>query len=351
MGKVSPQCHRELVRGMVAELESITDRGDCRRFALGAIAAIARLTLRAHSRTAVDAAGRLLGVNMPEGGLNPGGPSMSMLTNWQLLRRHVAPFAVSSVSLTMLLLASHAARQVPRLTERGASASTIVEAVLLAVPFVLALTIPMSVFLAVSWVFTRLGAEGALAAARREKHGIRRLVAPVLGAAAVVAALTFVSNAQVLPRSNARLVEVLVGAPRPLSDREMTLGQLREAARGARSEGGSEATVRAVAYEVEIQKRLALPAASVILALFAVATALRFPRGGVALVVVAGGFAFSVYYVSLLAGEMLADRQLIPPLVAMWMANVLLLAVVLLLLWRPGQDPARGSETLAIEGG
>jgi lipopolysaccharide export LptBFGC system permease protein LptF len=351
IGKVSPPCYSELVRGMVAELDSITDRDERTLFALGAIAAIARLTLRERSRATADAVCRLFGLHEPDGGADPGGPSMSIPTSWQLLRRHVTPFAVSSVALTTLLLSSHAARQVPRLTERGASFATIVEALLLAVPFTLALTIPMSVFLAVSWVFTRLGTEGVLAAAGGEKHGRRRLVGPVLAATTVVAMLTLVSNAQVLPRSNARLVEVLVGTPRAPSDREMTIGELREAARSARSEAGAEATTRAVAYEVEAQKRLALATASVVLALFAVATALRFPRGGTALVVVAGGFAFSTYYLSLVAGEMLADQQVVSPLVAMWMANTFLLAVALLLLWPPSRpDRARGSETLAIEG-
>ncbi|KPK65109.1 MAG: hypothetical protein AMS21_05700 [Gemmatimonas sp. SG8_38_2] len=351
VGRVSPARYRDLVRGMVAELDSLADGGDRLRFALGATVAIARLTLRDWSRATVDAACRLIGMRTPKGGGESGGPSMPIPPMWQLLRRHITPFGVSSVVLTLLLMSSHAARQVPRLIERGASVGTIVEALLLAVPFTLALTIPMAVFFTVSWVFTRLGTEGVLASARREKHGVRRLVGPVLAAAAVVAMLMLVSNAQLLPRSNARLVEVLSGAARAPSDRTMTLGELRAAAESARSEAGSGVTARAVAYEVEVHKRLALATASLVLALFAVATALRFPRGGTALVVLAGGFAFTTHYVSLLAGEMLADRQIVSPSVAMWLANAFLVAVVLLLVWRPGQEkPDSGSEALVIQG-
>jgi hypothetical protein len=44
-------------------------------------------------------------------------------------------------------------------------------------------------------------------------------------------------------------------------------------------------------------------------------------------------------------------RQVISPLVAMWMANAFLLAVVLLLVWRPSRPgPARGAETRVIGG-
>ena len=63
----------------------------------------------------------------------------------------------------------------------------------------------------------------------------------------------------------------------------------------------------------------------------------------------ASAFVFAGYYLSLMAGEVLADRLVISPFVAMWMANVLLLSVALLLVWQPG-GPTRGAETLAIDG-
>lgn len=351
MAKLSPPRHRELVRGMVAELDSIADPAERTRFALGAIAAIARLALSGYGRATVHAPGRFVDVRAPEDGAHPGGPSMSQLTTRQLLRRHATPFGISFVSLTTLLLANFAVRQVPQLSARGAPAGAIIEVLLLAVPFTLALTIPMAVFLAVSWVFTRLGAEGVLASARRERHGVRRLVAPVLGAAAVIATLTFVSNTQVLPRANTRLRSVLAGAPQAPNDRTMTIGELREAARQARTATGAGAAARAVAYEVEIQKKFALAAACMVLALAGAATAIRFPHGGVGLVIGASGFVFIGYYLSLLAGESLAERQVISPLVAMWMANAFLLAVVLFLVGRRIRpSPTGGAETLAIGG-
>jgi hypothetical protein len=50
IAKLSPPRHRDLVRGMVAELDSIADPVERRRFALGAIAAIARLVLSGYTR-------------------------------------------------------------------------------------------------------------------------------------------------------------------------------------------------------------------------------------------------------------------------------------------------------------
>jgi hypothetical protein len=50
VARLSPPCQRDLVQGMVAELDSIADPAERTRFALGAITAIARLVLSGVSR-------------------------------------------------------------------------------------------------------------------------------------------------------------------------------------------------------------------------------------------------------------------------------------------------------------
>lgn len=351
LAKLSPPHHRELVRGMLAELDSIGDPADRRRFAIGSMAAIARLTVSGFSRPTAPTPGRLVALGDLGYGASIGGPWMSILTGRQLLRRHATPFAVSFGSMTVLLLTNHGLQQVPKLDAEGVPPSQIVEVFLLAVPHTLALTIPMAVLLSVSWVFSRLGAEGIIESARRERHGVRRLVAPVLGAAAIVATLTLVSNTQVLPRANGRLLAVLAGTPREPTDRTMTVGELREAALTARASKGPNGAAHATAYEVEIHKKFALAASCLFLALAGAASAIRFPHGGAWVVLGASTLLFPGYYLSLVAGEALADQQVIPPLVAMWMANGVLLAVALLLAWRPSHPtPTGGAETLAIGG-
>lgn len=265
-------------------------------------------------------------------------PRMPPPTTRALLRRHAASFAVALLALTAALLAVFASRRVPALSARGAPAGTVAEVVLLAVPFTAALTIPMAVLVAVLREFTRLGAAGTLAAARRAPGGVRRLVAPVLGASVGVAALAFVVTAELVPRANARLLAVLAeGAPAP-SDRTMTIGELRAAARILRPDAGPAARERAAAYEVEVHKKFALPAACVVMALAGVAVALRVPPArisrGAALVVGASGAVFGAYYVVLVTGEDLADRLVVPPIVGMWGANALVLGAALLVVWR-----------------
>ena len=342
MAQLSAPRHRELVRGMVSELESIDEPAERRRFALGAIAAIVRLTLSRHRGTSAFA-----GTAASEVSANSGSHPMSILTTRQLVRRHAAPFIISFVSMTLLLVANIAVRRVPLMSERGASTGTIVEMFVLALPFIVAMTLPMAAFIATSWVFTRLGA-GTLATAQREHHGVRRLLACVLGVGVGIAAVALVSNTLILPRANARLAAVFAGAPQEPNDRTMTIGELRNAARIAHVHTGPDTRAWEATYEVEIQKKFALAAACVVLALAGAALGLRFPRGGIALVLGGGIVAFSVYYVSIVAGEQLADRQVISPFLAMWTTNALFLAVVMLLVWSP--RTARREESLAIGG-
>ncbi len=365
---ICPPRHRELTRGMVAELASIEDPAERKRFALGAIAAIARLAVRGYCQTITHALGLFVGVREPEYRSIVGGLPMQKITSPQLLRRHVIPFAVFFTLLTLLALARPAVRLVPGLSARGESVGTIVEALLLVVPYTVALTIPIAVLLSVSLVFTRLGAEGVLVPTLRERYGIRRLIFPVLGAAIVISTLTFFLNDQIIPRTNAQLRALFAGEQTPprqrwKGDREMTIGELRERAGELReiaeerrkdpryAESWSASIAHAVAYEVEIHKKFAISASCVVLALVGAAMALRFQRGGVWLVLGAGGVVFTGYYFSLVAGESLANQQLLSPFIAMWIANAFFLAIAVLLLWRLRRsDHTAGERSLAIEG-
>lgn len=78
-------------------------------------------------------------------------------------------------------------------------------------------------------------------------------------------------------------------------------------------------------YEVEIHKKLAIAVACIVFTLIGPPLALRFPRGGVGMVVAASTLIFSVYWVGLIAGESLADRRVADPAVAMWGTNVVFL--------------------------
>jgi lipopolysaccharide export system permease protein len=99
-------------------------------------------------------------------------------------------------------------------------------------------------------------------------------------------------------------------------------------------------------YQVEIQKKFALAAACVVFVLFGAPIALRFPRGGVGLVIGASLVAFALYYVCLIAGETLADKLILSPIIAMWLANVIFTVAGLILLVRVQRSgaTARGGD-------
>jgi lipopolysaccharide export system permease protein len=97
-------------------------------------------------------------------------------------------------------------------------------------------------------------------------------------------------------------------------------------------------------YDVEIHKKFALAVACLVFVLLGAPIALRFPRGGVGLVLGVSLGVFGLYYAFLIAGQELAGRGFLPPWLAMWAANILFAAAGLWLAARMGRESgsARG---------
>jgi lipopolysaccharide export system permease protein len=95
-------------------------------------------------------------------------------------------------------------------------------------------------------------------------------------------------------------------------------------------------------YEIEIHKKFSLAAACLIFVLLGAPIAVRFPRGGVGLVIGVSLVVFALYYVGLIGGEALANEGIVPPFWAMWGTNVILTAVGIVLLFRMGKDSNSG---------
>jgi lipopolysaccharide export system permease protein len=91
-------------------------------------------------------------------------------------------------------------------------------------------------------------------------------------------------------------------------------------------------------YDIEIHKKFSLAAACLIFVLIGAPLAVRFPRGGVGLVIGVSLLVFALYYVGLIGGESLANEGIVPPFWAMWGTNVILSVVGLVLLFRMGND-------------
>ncbi len=93
-------------------------------------------------------------------------------------------------------------------------------------------------------------------------------------------------------------------------------------------------------YGVEIYKKFSIPAMCIVFVLIGAPLALRFPRGGVGLVIGASAGIFGLYYVGLIGGESLADKLIITPFWAMWAPNLLMTAAGLALFLRLGREHA-----------
>jgi lipopolysaccharide export system permease protein len=453
-------------------------------------------------------------------------PIVRILSRY-VLRQHLPPLGFALAALTCAMLVNQVAKQFGNFVGKGLAWSVVLEVFLLSIPFIVAMTLPMAVLVAVLYAFSHLAADNEITAMKASGISVGRLLAPVLGGAALVGLIALVWNDQLLPRSNHRLRTLLVDIQRkkptfqlkeqvinevvagqfflraaridPVSnrltdvtiydledperrriitadsgrmaytpggtdlyltlrdgevhevkraepeqfnrtfygtnrirvagigntlerterdtyrgDREMTVCAMQDVVMQARQDieraraearqavvgdlrrlvrlaptpadagpapparttlycrmvgalkslvapkeaqaaqrpqqqqqttvvGGSSATAhgqriraarqRAAIYEVEIQKKLAISAACVIFALLGVPLAIRFPRGGVGLVIGTSLAVFSIYYVGLIGGEELGDRLIVSPFLAMWTPNLIFMIAGLALLW------------------
>lgn len=80
---------------------------------------------------------------------------------------------------------------------------------------------------------------------------------------------------------------------------------------------------RAAGLSVEVHKKFALPVACIVFVLIGAPIGMRVRRAGPAVAFLSIGF-FLFYYVCLIGGEELANRLLLPPWLAMWLANLVL---------------------------
>jgi lipopolysaccharide export system permease protein len=106
------------------------------------------------------------------------------------------------------------------------------------------------------------------------------------------------------------------------------------------------ARIRRDRYSLEIHKKFSLAAVCVVFALVGAPIALRFPRGGVGVVIGISFTIFALFYVGLTAGEALSDKGIVSPFWAMWAGNTVFLVVGLILYARMGHEggSARGGD-------
>ena len=154
---------------------------------------------------------------------------MRILTRY-LLRAHLGPFIFSLSVLTGLLLINTVARRFQDLAGKGLPLSVITEVFILSIPYTLALTLPMSVLVAVLYVFSQLTADNEITALKASGVSLVRLLMPLLAVAAVLTGGMIWFNDKVLPEANHRLRNLLVDIGRKsptLELQEQVINEIR----------------------------------------------------------------------------------------------------------------------------
>jgi lipopolysaccharide export system permease protein len=141
----------------------------------------------------------------------------------------VGPFLFALGALTSIMILNQVARRFGALVGKGLPWSVIAEVFGLSIPFIVAITLPMAVLMAVLYTFTHLAADNEVTAMRASGISVFQLVTPVFTVGLFVALLSFLFSDQVLPRSNAQLRNLLlnIGRKKPTFElREQVINDL-----------------------------------------------------------------------------------------------------------------------------
>jgi lipopolysaccharide export system permease protein len=169
---------------------------------------------------------------------------MRLLTRYTL-RQLVAPFLFALAALTGFMLLNQVAKRFGNLVGKGLPWRVIAEVFVLSLPFIIAMTLPMAVLVAVLYALAHLAADNEITAMRASGIGIGRVLGPLLAWGVIMTAANFAFVDQVLPRSNARLRALLIdiGRKKPtFSLREQAINEIPPSQyflRAARIEGGT----------------------------------------------------------------------------------------------------------------
>jgi lipopolysaccharide export LptBFGC system permease protein LptF len=85
-------------------------------------------------------------------------------------------------------------------------------------------------------------------------------------------------------------------------------------------------------YEVEIHKKFSIPVACILFVLLGAPLGVMSKKGGFAVSTSLSFGFFLIYYVLLIGGEEMADRNILSPPVGMWTPNLIILLIVFYLL-------------------
>jgi lipopolysaccharide export system permease protein len=115
------------------------------------------------------------------------------------------------------------------------------------------------------------------------------------------------------------LSKTFLAFEKKIKDRELSVDDIREKMEEVKKRGGDTTS-----YEVEIQKRYAIPFTCIVFALIGVPLGIQPRRSGRSYGFILSLLILLIYYISLTASEILAMRKTMPPILAGWTPNLLL---------------------------
>jgi lipopolysaccharide export system permease protein len=147
-----------------------------------------------------------------------------------MIRAHLGPFLFSLSAITGLIFVNAIAQRVDSLVGKGLPWRVIGEFLILSLPHTIALSLPMSVLVAVLYAFSEMAASNEITA--MSAGGVRpgRMMVPVVGLGVIATLVMLFFNDTVLPESNHALKNLLldIGRKSPtLELRERVVNELR----------------------------------------------------------------------------------------------------------------------------
>ncbi len=151
----------------------------------------------------------------------------------RLISRHIlsslaAPFVWGVLALTGLLLLNQLPRLIDTFGGRGLDFRVMIEAIVLALPALLTLTLPMSVLVATLYAYSTLAADLEIVALYANGVSVWRMVRPALLAAVIVTVVNFLLFDQIVPISNTRFRTLTQDVYRKTPTLTLRAGQLNE---------------------------------------------------------------------------------------------------------------------------
>ena len=178
-----------------------------------------------------------------------------------LLRQHLWPFVFALSALTSFELLRQIARRLKDLLGKGLPWTVIVEFFALTIPFLIAVTLSMSVLMAVLYTVSRMAGDHELTAMRAGGVSSGQLLRPLLLAASGVALASFLFGDQILPRTNHRLAVLMANIQRTkptFSLKEHVVNEVKERRLALRAARIDQATYRmrdVTIYNIEEARR------------------------------------------------------------------------------------------------